>query len=344
MGNKKAFLTLFLSGIMCLLFLGCSTGTPQPEQTSFAPLASDSTNTVEIDDVEVLTPEDANFNYPLSHLTLPEKTAVIETSEHGGIDYGNAAKQGYVMAWIESEQRAKLRIEKTDGDSQQIFDYDINSEGRREVFPLTFGTGQYRVTLFEKQAGEGIRYSGVVKCEFETQMTEQEAEIKPYMYPTVYAYYTKDSQSVQLSRELSFGCNDDIDVVNNVYEYVKTNISYDEAKATAAGKRYTPNPDETLQTKTGICFDYASVVTALLRAQDIPTRLVIGRVSTEEGLRLHAWNEVLLQTPGTIDGSIEVPGGSWVRIDLTYAAALGAGRDLEQFVGDGSNYITEEIH
>ena len=37
-----------------------------------------------------------------------------------------------------------------------------------------------------------------------------------------------------------------------------------------------PSVDETLKTKKGICFDYAALMTAMLRSQGIPTKLEIG--------------------------------------------------------------------
>lgn len=51
------------------------------------------------------------------------------------------------------------------------------------------------------------------------------------------------------------------------------NVSYDNDKTynlkQATG--YVPNPDKTLTSKKGICFDYASLGAAMLRSVGIPT-------------------------------------------------------------------------
>ena len=89
--------------------------------------------------------------------------------------------------------------------------------------------------------------------------------------------------------------------------------------------------DETLQEKTGICFDYAALMTAMLRTQGIPTRLVIGYA----GELYHAWISVYIKDVGWIDNIIYFDGKEWSRMDPTLAAA---GDSAKEFVGDGSNY------
>ena len=66
---------------------------------------------------------------------------------------------------------------------------------------------------------------------------------------------------------------------------------------------YLPDVDETLSSGKGICFDYAALMAAMLRAHDIPTRLAIGNVDPE-GI-LHAWNQIYID-------------GKWVWMDATF--------------------------
>ena len=47
-----------------------------------------------------------------------------------------------------------------------------------------------------------------------------------------------------------------------------------------------------MKTKKGICFDYCALFSAMLRAQGIPTKLVIGKVQPE-GIT-HSWSQVYL--------------------------------------------------
>ena len=102
------------------------------------------------------------------------------------------------------------------------------------------------------------------------------------------------------------------------------NISYDRVLASSITsgelKAYIPNPDRTLSTGKGICYDYAALMAAMLRSQGIPTRLIMGQVP--QGY--HAWNEVYLQGTGwVIIASFkywEVAGSAWVMFDATFAA------------------------
>lgn len=79
----------------------------------------------------------------------------------------------------------------------------------------------------------------------------------------------------------------------------------DEAK-----KEYTlPNLDDIYENKKAICFDYAAIVTAMLRAQHIPTKLLTGTI--DDGY--HAWIEVYDEDDG-------YSSGEWKTMDPTYEA------------------------
>ena len=68
-----------------------------------------------------------------------------------------------------------------------------------------------------------------------------------------------------------------------------------------------------MKTGKGICFDYASLMAALLRSQGIPTKLVVGY----SGDAYHAWISVYLDEIGWVDKIIEFDGKSWSLIDPT---------------------------
>ncbi len=64
----------------------------------------------------------------------------------------------------------------------------------------------------------------------------------------------------------------------------QSNVDYDYDKAQNIVDNnvtgYLPDPDETLSTKKGICYDYAALAAAMLRSQGIPTKLITGYVSS----------------------------------------------------------------
>ena len=77
-------------------------------------------------------------------------------------------------------------------------------------------------------------------------------------------------QSSQKGQALSDDSADDLDYVQQVYHYVIENITYDKQKAETVASGYIPDPDATMESGTGICFDYASLMTALLRSSISP--------------------------------------------------------------------------
>ena len=60
--------------------------------------------------------------------------------------------------------------------------------------------------------------------------------------------------------ELSASANDDLEVIENVYNYIITNFTYDYDKAASVQSGYLPDVDDVLASQTGICFDYAAVM------------------------------------------------------------------------------------
>ena len=103
--------------------------------------------------------------------------------------------------------------------------------------------------------------------------------------------FNSASAAVQKGAELSAGVTDQLGVVSAVYNYVVKNLTYDTAKASSVQSGYLPNVDLVLAQKKGICFDYAALMTAMLRSQDIPTKLVVGYT----GNLYHAWINVYLE-------------------------------------------------
>ena len=69
------------------------------------------------------------------------------------------------------------------------------------------------------------------------------------------------------------------------------NFTYDYDKAATVSSGYLPVVDTVLDSKTGICFDYAAVMASMLRSQNIPTRLEIGYA----GDAYHAWISVYVK-------------------------------------------------
>lgn len=182
--------------------------------------------------------------------------------------------------------------------------------------------------MFESIPGKEKTYTTLYS---ETLDVALENEFLPFLYPNQYVNFDPDSEAVGQGEKLAAGAAEDLDVVARVYEYVVSNISYDYELARTVQSGYLPDVDRTLATKKGICFDYAALMTAMLRSQRIPARLVIGYA----GDLYHAWISVYIDGRGWIHNIIYFDGVNWVLMDPTFAAS---GTDATEYVGDGGNY------
>lgn len=246
------------------------------------------------------------------------------TSGKAVIDASHTS-DGYVMVkYTGSNPKVKLRIQK---DTE--YTYDIASTGSYVTFPLTEGSGSYTIKLFENISGTS--YAQAVSQTVQVNIT---ADTKPFLYPNQFCDFNANSSVVAVSDTLTAGIADPLKKVEAIYNYAVDNISYDNQKAAAVQSGYLPNVDATLSQKTGICFDYAAVMTSMLRAQGIPTKLVIGYA----GNVYHAWVSVYIEGQGWIDNIIYFDGTDWQLMDPTFVSSGGKSAEALSYVTNPANY------
>ena len=251
----------------------------------------------------------------------------------GSVTYGNGratidasnTSNGYVMIkYTGGQSRIKIQIAKS-----TTYTYDLNARNTYEVFPFTEGNGTYSIKIFENVSGN--QYAQVMSQNISVSLAD---EFAPFLTPNQYVNFSNGSAAVNKGAELAASAADEIGVVTNVYNYVINNITYDTAKAASVQSGYLPNVDQVLAQKTGICFDYAALMTAMLRSQDIPTKLVIGY----SGGLYHAWVNVYIDNIGWVDNFIYFDGHNWSLMDPTFASSGGQSESIRQYIGNGSNY------
>ena len=248
-----------------------------------------------------------------------------DLAQHGdraGIDTSSLS-EGYVAASATSETRLKFQVIKGD----DTYTYDLPADGTPAVFPLQCGSGSYRFRVMENVIEQ--KYSELYSVSEDAVLQD---EFQPFLRPSTYVNYSADSACVKMAGEFAAGAATEMDLVNAVYDYICNHISYDKDKATSVKSGYLPDPDETLQTGKGICFDYAALAAAMLRSQGIPTKMIFGYVAPKD--LYHAWNMFYTDETGWVTVGFEANADTWNRIDLTFAAS---GADA-QFIGDGTNY------
>ena len=251
---------------------------------------------------------------------LPDRavTPVVLTPEASGtetlgndkatVDVSNIS-DGYVMVKYDGDNpKVKLRVT-----SQKTYDYDL-SIGKYEAFPLNEDSGTYKFEIYESIPGEEDKYTLLFSGEKEAVIDNP---LLPYLYPNQYVDFNAQTKAVTATPEIVQGSKTDMDVIEKVYHYVTNNFAYDYDKAGVVESGYLPVLDEVWDAKKGICFDYAAVMTAMLRTQDIPAKLVIGYVDTN---LYHAWLDVYTEEEGWIDNAIYFDGDDWSLMDPTLAS------------------------
>lgn len=259
---------------------------------------------------------------------LPQASgAVVYGNDTISIDASNTG-EGYVMVrYAGASEQVRLQITTPGG---ILYTYAL-AIGQYETFPLTGGNGSYHMDVLEHAYDD--MYALAFSQDIEVALND---EFKPFLYPNQYAWYTQESQAVQYGIQLSEKSSDDLSYVENVYHYIIENVTYDKEKAENVQPNYLPNIDETMSTGKGICFDYASLMTAMLRSQGIPTKLEIGY----SGEAYHAWISVYLKEAGWVDNIIEFDGTNWTLMDPTLGASNNK-KSVEKYIGDGSNYVVK---
>lgn len=305
---KAALLCILLLSCVCS---GCAQGSDPP-----APDADPSDRTLRDATPSVLEPSAPGV--------------IVSGTDEILLDTSNTSEGYLALIYSGTNEKVKFRMEMPDG---VTYTYLVTGYGEPLIYPLSGGSGAYQVSVLESVDIEEDLYAVTFSEEVDVSLS---SEFAPFLTPNCYVDYQEDSKCVDQGASLCRECVSDLDAVSCIYDYVIHHISYDDAKAQNVAYGYTPNPDETLESGKGICFDYASLMTAMLRSQRIPTKLEVGY----SGDVYHAWISCFIDEIGWVDGIIQFDGKSWTLMDPTLASN-NKSSDVKKFIGDGSKYVVK---
>ena len=297
---------------------------PPVTETATAPTTAETT-------VPTTTEKVTETEKPKAPVVIPEvKTPLasgksVAESDKAEIDF-SCADEGYISAvYTGKSERAKLRVKC--GNLQ--YDHDLAADGTREFFPL-MESGTYSVKVYELVTGKS--YGEAVSADFDVKI---KSSTGMYLYPNKYINFNSKSKCVEKAAELCAGTENDVEKIAEIFGYVAENITYDKKLAATVTSGYIPDPDKTLDKGTGICFDYASLMGAMLRSQSIPTRLVIGWAEPEI---YHAWNEIYTDETGWITPELFLKKKGFNIADATFYAGNSNKEKIADYIEDESNY------
>jgi len=223
-----------------------------------------------------------------------------------------------IRANIDGDEKLKVKVALKD---QAVY-YDI-AEGETIKVPMQYGNGTYRVELYQNLSGN--EYAGLYSENVAVALDDVNA---PFLYPSQIVNYEDSQKSLPLAKQLVQGANSDIEILTALYGYVVQNISYDYDKIDNIEAGYIPDIDEVLDSKKGICYDYAAVLASLLREAGIPAKLVMGYRSDMQAY--HAWNQVMV-------------GGQWITVDATVGSVMLGGGQSGDMIEDASLYDAKKV-
>jgi hypothetical protein len=321
-------------GLAMLLLAGCGQTSSTQEATQDGEETAAYTQSAALDQVDLGEEMVALGADPAaSTLLVPQASGtLVKKNTKALIDYSNT-KDGYVMVKYTAATTKALKVQVKGPTT--TYTYNIDADNAFDTYPLSDGNGSYQVTVYENISG--TKYSTVLSVSFQVKLTD---EFAPFLRPNQYVDYENAPNTIAKAAELTKGTDDVLEKVQAVYDYVVGTLTYDRVKAATVKSGYLPDLDAVLEQKTGICFDYASLMTGMLRSQGVPCKLVVGYAGTV----YHAWINVYSEETGWVDGSIYFDGSAWQRMDPTFASSGKKSASIMKFIGDGSNYTAKYLY
>lgn len=160
---------------------------------------------------------------------------------------------------------------------------------------------------------------------------ENTEELDMYLIPAKHIE-SNDEMIINAAKEITLDCGSDLEMVKAIYDWVVENIEFDYEKLSKHNKGQYDNQYGalyTINTGSGVCYDYSTLVAALARSMGIKAKVVEGDLNQGMLKGFHAWNEVFISE---LD--------SWINIDTTLAATTG--EDYFDFANNDESYTAYE--
>ena len=270
---------------------------------------------------------------PGSEAAIPNVTtavasgAKVKSNTEASIDYSNT-NDGYVMVCYTTTTTQRLKVQVKG--PATTYTYNLSPQ-QWTAFPLSDENGNYQITVYKNVVDS--KYAAVLSLSISVTMTD---EFAPYLCSNQFVNFDAAPATVAKAAALTQGVSDPLGKVSAVYNFVVYGMTYDTELAATVTSGYVPNLDSVLSKMSGICFDYAALMTGMLRSQGVPTKLVVGYA----GDVYHAWINVWSESTGWVDGAIYFDGVSWKRMDPTFASS----GTSSEFIGNGSNYSAKYFY
>lgn len=306
--------------------------TQPPTETPTAPPTQPPTEAPTEAPTETPTIPNAGVAIPIVTTTSAPGT-LVKSAENAVIDYSNT-RDGYVMIRYNAPSDKRIKVQIKGSATSITYTYNLTPE-QWTAFPLSDENGTYQITVLQNITGS--RYAKLLSLVTEVTLAD---EFAPFLRSNQFVNFDIAPKTQTQAGILAAGCTDPLKKVEAIYNFVIKNLTYDRDLAANVQSGYLPDLDRVLENKTGICFDYAALMTGMLRAQGVPTKLVVGYA----GDVYHAWISVWSAHTGWVDGAIYFDGVTWNRMDPTFASSGQSSPDIMDYIGNGNNYSAKYFY
>jgi transglutaminase/protease-like cytokinesis protein 3 len=223
---------------------------------------------------------------------------------------------------IENDKRHKVIIQKDD----IKYTYDLISSKNSENFPLQMGKGEYSICIYENVELNKYRLLSRINT-----LVSNENLHTAFLASVQTVRWERSMPAIKKAKELVNDADTTLDMIAAVYNHILDELSYDYKKMSEINDIYIPEINEIYKSKTGICYDFASLFAGMLRSTGIPAKLVKGYADNVDGY--HSWNEVYIEE-----------NDEWITIDISFDAQMKkAGKTYKMIKdsNDGYNKLKE---
>ncbi len=217
---------------------------------------------------------------------------------------GNSFDTWFSFQGTVTEKYTGIIVRAVLGNDEAYYYYPAVGNTVAGAVYLRFGEGSYRVDFNLVKPNNGnpgvIAYDSLARVQVENT---DNADMR-YLLPS-WGIESNNRTITQKARQIVGQASDDYSKAKAIFDWVSKNLVYDMDKF-RRGEFYDNDGAVTaLQTKKGLCRDYANLVTAMCRAEGIEARTVLGEAGTGGTWYGHAWNEVRI-------------GDRWVSMDAVW--------------------------
>lgn len=202
---------------------------------------------------------------------------------------------------ILSDETTHLYVQTQKGEDHSLEIIPVHNYSFDDTFHLRFGPGEYEISISVPEItatkNDFFRYYEVAKFNVLSSAEQDKRDLLPSR-----GIESNSPQIVELANNLIKENFTEVEKTKAVYDFVASTISYDVTKFQNDDFEWDDSALKTLNSKTGVCQDYAYLTIALLRASNIEARFVEGYTTDR-----HAWVEAKVD-------------GRWLTMDPTWGA------------------------